>query len=1295
MVLPDHLRGRKKACPEEAGNMYAGFDGRARAEYDRNSIFHEGKALEYMIKTDKQSIHDRLEKKRGKVRAGAGFLTALFLCFSLVMTAPVSLAALSPQPLRYSAEIKPGAVMYEDILNYLMRYEKAAQGGSWDDSWRKSYTADETRKSGAYWNNFDFRYEIGGGAYYQTARGFEEKGTWYSYRLTDQSVYLDFLKDVFSLSFTAGGTDWVPYYLEHNFANCHWSSCDVSGEERREAVMNTITVNGMRYVYTTEEYPVSKKNAAGTYPLPWHWFQVFALYGNYVLEMEFAWNDGSHGLTDIDSTMETILGCLHYPTVPGTDTVRTPVINEQRVVSGSDPSSPGTDPLLPAGDSGALDFFLPASGNQVVYLSEQYSWLNFNFTEGTEVEGLDFSAGNIYLMEDNGSGKASADDAVAFRWDLDGEKARYLRGYVQYRANWLGWRFPSDGTNEYTGTGKDYTGIRPGQRYYLRVDPGVIRLKGASEPFSTGQPGSVPDWTVTVLSEESTRNEGWFAYASSKGFDPDDPDEKKAYYRFDTAWFSFPSRQYNPHLALLSLDMAIAASSGREELPGKDSYYIEEFFEKLGFENIRPNHWYFEPTEDDSCAVCVASRKLGGSHSVTLIAVAIRGGNYGKEWAGNFHVDTGVEHEGFRLGKEEVLRCLKEYVEEQGIKGRVKVWISGYSRASAICNLTAAELTRGYDLAGATLEPDDLFAYGFEVPACTRDTDAGSSQYRNIFSIVNPTDFVPRLPLAQWGYRRYGTVLFLPTPTTDRISYYQYADEMQKHFYDLYGEAIPYMPSAEQVRDLSVVMEALYSVIRSPEDLFNKSLAEVAANKLTALAKDFAEEQLRKKGFLLLYYLLNGASDIEYDFDIDQSCQEFAMDMARSSLGDQSSNDDGVGAMAKVVSFIINWDKADTVVGQLIDYMDTLELLPGARPGAVVVRKIMEKLDRSFSVPGIVKEGVVEDTIRLAHYMEFTLAWMEVLENSSVLENSAEPGSLSPGSRYYTRMIRVNCPVYVDVWDEEGEWEVSFTEDSVRFSPDAGAYAYIDTDGTKVILLSADREVRILAEAYDSGTMQISVETIDPLGTTGERVTRWYDLPLEKGDTYELALSTGFESADYEAELKDPAGKERTPDMDESGGNIRRVSVIVQAVGNGAVTGGGIAAEGSVVSLSASAYEGEEFLGWYDAAGALLSMEMTYSFRAEADVVCEARFTENQEIFPETEQSGEETEEESEEQTEEETEKATRGPRRSRETEETGEAGESREETDKGFPLLPVVIIATVLAAGGGVAAVLLKKRKK
>ena len=86
---------------------------------------------------------------------------------------------------------------------------------------------------------------------------------------------------------------------------------------------------------------------------------------------------------------------------------------------------------------------------------------------------------------------------------------------------------------------------------------------------------------------------------------------------------------------------------------------------------------------------------------------------------------------------------------------RIKVWISGYSRAAAVSNVTAGTLVNtGF------LHKEDVYAYTFATPAAILEPP--KEGYENIFNIIDPADLAPQVMPAEWGYGRYGADLFLP-----------------------------------------------------------------------------------------------------------------------------------------------------------------------------------------------------------------------------------------------------------------------------------------------------------------------------------------------------------------------------------------------------------------------------------------------------------------------------------------------------------------------------------------------------
>ena len=73
---------------------------------------------------------------------------------------------------------------------------------------------------------------------------------------------------------------------------------------------------------------------------------------------------------------------------------------------------------------------------------------------------------------------------------------------------------------------------------------------------------------------------------------------------------------------------------------------------------------------------------------------------------------------------------------------RIKVWISGYSRAAAVSNVTAGTLVNtGF------LPKEDVYAYTFATPAAILEPP--KEGYENIFNIIDPADLVPQVMPAE------------------------------------------------------------------------------------------------------------------------------------------------------------------------------------------------------------------------------------------------------------------------------------------------------------------------------------------------------------------------------------------------------------------------------------------------------------------------------------------------------------------------------------------------------------------
>ena len=264
--------------------------------------------------------------------------------------------------------------------------------------------------------------------------------------------------------------------------------------------------------------------------------------------------------------------------------------------------------------------------------------------------------------------------------------------------------------------------------------------------------------------------------ASTMGFSDTEVAQTIAF-RYSDSWFAAPSTQFSHDLANMSLRLAISAwtSAQAYNADNKNSPVLDktgytlaaknvrDVYRALGFQPLRYFH-YDAPMDDeqDKAAFSFAEKrlKLGGKDTV-LLALVIRGGNYGGEWVSNGNVGSGMNHAGFGAAAKEIAGEAEKLLAAYPKSLDVKLWATGYSRSAGILNLVAAALDQSIAEGRSRLKKEGLFAYAFAVPANTKDPNAGDAMYSNIFNIINPVDVILLVPFDAWGFRRYGVTKFL------------------------------------------------------------------------------------------------------------------------------------------------------------------------------------------------------------------------------------------------------------------------------------------------------------------------------------------------------------------------------------------------------------------------------------------------------------------------------------------------------------------------------------------------------
>ena len=230
----------------------------------------------------------------------------------------------------------------------------------------------------------------------------------------------------------------------------------------------------------------------------------------------------------------------------------------------------------------------------------------------------------------------------------------------------------------------------------------------------------------------------------------------------------------------------------------QNDYNIKDFLNKMKFDNIESNKYYNSEKKENSMGVIIGQKKIiQDGKEYTLLAIIPRSAGYKQEWAGNFTIGSGELHEGFKSARDEILRFTKKYIEKNNIKGKLKVWTTGYSRGAAVSNMVGGFFAGGgidYFGNGVSITPEDVYCYTIGTPGSIKngvsknielsvsanrqesdyanDTIGGafnytkggivlidSSIYNGIRNIISPDDAFPLLPPEAFGFTRYGQVV--------------------------------------------------------------------------------------------------------------------------------------------------------------------------------------------------------------------------------------------------------------------------------------------------------------------------------------------------------------------------------------------------------------------------------------------------------------------------------------------------------------------------------------------------------
>lgn len=255
------------------------------------------------------------------------------------------------------------------------------------------------------------------------------------------------------------------------------------------------------------------------------------------------------------------------------------------------------------------------------------------------------------------------------------------------------------------------------------------------------------------------------------------------------------------------------------------------------------------------------------------------------------------------------------------------------------------------------------------------------------------------------------------------------------------------------------------------------------------------------------------------------------------------------------------------------------------------------------TIPAVaISKTALTETIAAAHYPELCLAWM----NSMTGEDFESLPS---------RVARINCPVNVEVHDDEGKLVAQIVNDEVQEISGNSIPAYIDEDEQKVISLPASEEYQIDIKAREDCDVSYQIEEKDLADGTTLRTVNYYDVAMTKNQELEASVPEVTPDLSEKYSLSGEDGKDINPTNDISGDTSKCV-LQVEPTENGTAQGGGVYTKGEFALLKAEPNSGYRFTGWYEG-DKLLSSKTEYRFRMEASHKIKALFQKDgqQDVF--------------------------------------------------------------------------------
>lgn len=736
-----------------------------------------------------------------------------------------------------------------------------------------------------------------------------------------------------------------------------------------------------------------------------------------------------------------------------------------------------------------------------------------------------------------------------------------------------------------------------------------------------------------------------------------------SHYFYEDDYFRASSWGYNPHLSTMSLCLELSGWGSYEssstvwkgEERSKNAYAL---LNEIGFNNIERNDYWNSEPDTETVGLISAWKSID---DFTLVTLVVRGGDYHAEWSGNFVLGGFGEHLNWDKMSDHAVTYLTKYINEYKDKegfnsSHIKLWIVGYSRGGAIANMTAGKILTESALPW-TIAKEDLYCYTFEAPQGSVKNFAGIV-HLPIHNIINFNDLVPLVAMKEYDFKRYPTDRYLPNVSS--WSYEDAKDNMKKQFELITGGEDYKVPDYTRQIDIDVSVKGnlLSGYYLEPEihvtdnnDFTNAEMLSTVLGNLTegiGTRRDYVNNIQEGVKFLLKEVTrfnssvktekigenfkkvfidnklegIRGVVSRYYDLDVSWGGITFTNPEAAAEY----LTDLVMEALSKSGFDVHRYETIDTIV--------TVRSVLSALGTALVddAWSIVTLLDNLFGLAPNESgelEGIEGRDFFQAHYPEVTLAWLRSQDSyyTSDAFLTKYPDII--------RIIRVNCPVDLNLYGPNGELVAKIVDDKVT-SYNEYIGCSVNKDGEKTFRVPGDADFMIDITANDDGTMNYQISEYTLGANEYTRVRNYTDITINKGDKLvaNIPAISETEYGDPEVDGTDTRyslvhnGEVLDATSDVRGDTKVKSFIVTTQIKGGAgfVVGGGEYVMGSFAQVEVvtnSELEADsKFVGWY-INDKLVSTEKVYRFAVTKDVTLVAMFdSEPGEIPPTTPETG-------------------------------------------------------------------------